>query len=220
MALSFTAQYSDGFSEEDIVFCLSDDGSHLRVSIRNIEFVSDSFANLRPVIPVEDKVMVQFHLCDGVLHRLALRCEIPIEIVKQGETQVAWLTGIVRVTARDEEFPDDDYLKLSLSFNNQLMESGGDDSGFQWELEDIQKQLPAKVYLRCCFTCRYSDYNPFCGSGMMGELACFVNSPSTFKDAADRGKGFAGWRINDTTRRFAYTHVQEWHLCHEFELDK
>lgn len=80
---------------------------------------------------------------------------------------------------------------------------------FEAALHDISKQIKNDYYLKCCFTCQYSDYSPY-GSDDYGTMLCFcrhkkaclkVNSKADFFSFLE-GKNFDG--------------RQETYLCKEY----
>lgn len=59
-------------------------------------------------------------------------------------------------------------VRISVTVGDQVVESHGDD--FDDTLEELTRQLPSGVRLRCCYTCLYSDYSPWGYSG--SEMSC------------------------------------------------
>ncbi|MCB8976441.1 MAG: hypothetical protein H6657_03330 [Ardenticatenaceae bacterium] len=72
----------------------------------------------------------------------------------------------------------------------QCIQSDWCGAGFEDELHNLQEKLPEDVFLKTCFNCAFSSYNPYVNSGLMGELCCFVDNDGKF---AKRAKGYHGW---------------------------
>ncbi len=76
------------------------------------------------------------------------------------------------------------------------------------ELLQIQRQLPADAYMKCCFNCAFSGYNPY-GNGLWG-MYCHRN----YKEAYVQANSKFEWI---SLNAVAAEYVQEIHLCPEFQ---
>ncbi|MCL2422549.1 MAG: DUF6304 family protein [Micrococcales bacterium] len=76
-------------------------------------------------------------------------------------------------------------------------------------LIQIQRQLPAGVFIACCLSCRWSHYDPL-GNNSFGDLACVVDLPDA-ATASAKGDVFRLWR-----GPLEYTQ-ETWH-CPRFRL--
>jgi hypothetical protein len=105
---------------------------------------------------------------------------------------------------------DREVLQLTLTVAGQSFTSGKTESGwFEDELVGIQAALPAGMYMKCCFTCAFSDYHPV-GNSLFGDLACFRDNKEAYRQVWSKYQLFEIW---DTRTDF----VQETLLCPEFE---
>lgn len=214
--MRFDAKYTDKFGDEVISVNISLNGLDLSTKIRDVEFRGRGFHELIPTCAKDDPVRNQFAFCDrsphfdDCLQQFDLSYSIPLKVVVGDVPKAAILKCDIHVPACDAE-ENDDRMRLILEFDQFRLESPGTNRGYEWELGNIQSKLDDYTYLRCCFNCRYSDYNPYFNSAMMGELVCFLNTP--FKEDRYRGKGYQGWREHVSKRAF----VQEFHICEHFD---
>lgn len=98
---------------------------------------------------------------------------------------------------------------IDLVSSHGAIDSAGTSGWFEDELLDIQRKLPAEVYLRACIGCGLSDYSPY-GHGLFGNLACFRATKAAYRSVTNKHGLFAIWSS-------ATGYVQETYLCPEFE---
>lgn len=214
--MRFDAKYTDKYGDEVISVNVSQNGLDLSTKIREVEFRGRGFMEMIPTCAKDDPVRNQFSLCDrsphyeDCLQQFNLSYSIPLKVVVRDIPKAAILKCDINIPACDAE-ENDDTMKLVLEFDQIRIESPGTDRGYEWELGNIQSKLGNSTYLKCCFNCRYSGYNPYSNSMMMGDLACFLNTP--FRDDRDRGKGYKGWSGHVSNHVF----VQEFHICKHFK---
>lgn len=207
MYATYQAIYQDKFGEEKTKIQLDDNGHQMKVFLRGVEFCGASFHRLSPC---DDNANLERFLLDDEnhLHSFNLTCEIPVSVIEQEKIIEGLLTANCKIGSPENDW-DDNNLQLILLFNGISIQSDRGDSSFEDEMSDLAGKLPRGVYLKTCFNCRFSDYNPYFNSGLMGELTCFVNSED--KDNTNRGKGYTGWH------KTGPVFVQEVFLCPEFQ---
>lgn len=70
-------------------------------------------------------------------------------------------------------YPDDVIVReFSLTVDGICYESAIKTLCFEDALKDICRQIKDGYYLKCCFTCQYSDYSPY-GNDDYGAMLCF-----------------------------------------------
>lgn len=117
-----------------------------------------------------------------------------------------------RTYCDDEQvYPDDAVVnEFSLCIEGEKFMSAHKTLCFEDALIDISRQVAERYYLKCCFTCQYSDYSPY-GCDDFGTMMCFrchkdeclkVNSKDEFFEHLE-GKEFES--------------RQETYLCGEYE---
>ena len=62
--------------------------------------------------------------------------------------------------------------EFSLSVDGIRYKSAEKTLWFEAALGDICRQIKSDYYIKCCFTCQYSDYSPY-GSDDYGLMLCF-----------------------------------------------
>ena len=204
---TFRGTYQDRHGTDAVELQIDDDGHGLRMLVRNVEFdgfsINSLILNANPLskeFPLDHK---------NCLHSFQLDCEAHILLVEQNHEADGSLKIQCKVPAVEEEWEDMGFLKLSLTFNDKNVQSDWCGAGFEDELHNLQEKLPDGVFLKSCFNCVFSSYNPYVNSGLMGELCCFVNGKDKF---VKRGKGYHGWATQEPL------FVQELHLCSQFLL--
>ncbi len=219
MASEFVALYTDAMGSIGTVLVLSDNGSKLQVRLRGRSFTGYSVSHLSSTETDSRLVEIGFSVSGGELHKFTLSLSIPNSIWGPSGSEPGLLRAAIRVGNKDVWGTDpdsEDRLDLTLNYHGEIVGDGEDYLGFEDKLASILRKLPTGTSIRCCRACQFSDYNPFQGTALMGELACFVNSASEFRDTTNRGKGFKGWGPGDETRRIQYDLVQEFFVCPNF----
>lgn len=121
------------------------------------------------------------------LQRFALNVEIPIKVVRKKDNRE--ITGILNVVYQsvkhdsdqseryymcDDErvFYDDIVIDFAMNVDGKVFACEEKTSFFQNALNNISGQLRDDYYLKCCFTCQYSDYSPY-GDDYFGTMHCY-----------------------------------------------
>jgi hypothetical protein len=208
MLVTYPAKYHDRFGDEATT--VENDGTMLRMVVRGIEFTGRMFDDWEPSTPIPHLQPANFPLNRGELCSYALDCEIPIAFVKANQTTQATLRMHLELGEPSANGGvDREELKLKLVIAEQPFESSGQHGFFEDALKDLQAKLPADAYLKCCFTCAFSDYSP-AGQGLFGALICFRYHKQEYQSFTDKPAFF---RLIEKTRE----RVQETYLCPEFE---
>ncbi|MAT99415.1 MAG: hypothetical protein CL608_19925 [Anaerolineaceae bacterium] len=204
---TFHGTYQDKHGTDAVELQIGNDGHSLQILVRDAEFTGFSIDLLMiNSNPLSKEFPLKHKNC---LHSFELDCEAPFMLVGQNHEANGSLKIQCKVPATEEEWEDAAFLKLSLTSNNKNVQIDWCKAGFEDELHNLQKKLPEGVFLKCCFNCEFSSYNPYVNSGVMGQLCCFVDSEDKF---ATHGKGYHGWETHKPV------FVQELHLCSQFLL--
>jgi hypothetical protein len=207
MVSSFQCVYQDEYGEEVTSFQIDSFGHKFKVVLRGVEFTGDSFDRLSPSDAIEESVPFSLDE-ENYLHSFKIVCELPVLVVGKTKTSNGRLIIDCTVCSSEEEWEDASYLQFTLFFDDSKIKSDWCKTGFEDELTNLESKMPPDNYLKCCFNCQFASYNPYFNSGLMGELACFVNTEDKF---ARRGKGFRGWGKGEAVL------VQELFVCPEFQ---
>ncbi len=196
------------FTLDNITFCSSSlSGFHLKDE-EQWEEASKKFSLLK-----WGGCAVSPYLYD--LQGFALEVEIPVTVFRKRDEQL--IPGVLflsfQYTKPDMSKPhsiimcdnvrvyaDDVIVQgFSLSIDGKYYKSTEKTLWFDIALENISKQIKEDYYIKCCFTCQYSDYSPY-GSDDYGSMLCFcrhkddclkVNSKADFFRFLE-GKDFDG----------------------------
>lgn len=99
--------------------------------------------------------------------------------------------------------------EFALSVGEELYSSSKKTLYFESALSDISRQIQEKYYLKCCFTCQYSEYSPY-GNDDFGNMLCY------------RRHKEACLKVNSKDEYFEYLEdkdfdiYQETYLCEEY----
>ncbi len=103
-------------------------------------------------------------------------------------------------------------LRIILRYGDEEYYSSGNTGHFENELLEIQKNLPASVYLKLCLICQFAGYHPL-GNGLFGCMFCFRKVKSEYINMKSKDEYFPLFN-------HAICNMQETHLCDEYELRK
>jgi len=212
MSATYPAIYRDEQGEEEIV--IENDGQSLRMVVRGVEFISapfGSFDSMTPTAQIEAS-LASFTL-DSYRDLIAatLIFEVPMPLVTDADTVVSTLTVQIDLEGagpREEAARNWADPRITLSVGDNQYASAGGWGCFEMGLLRIQQQLPSNAYMKCCFNCAFSGYNP-AGNGLWG-MFCHRNHKEEYVQANNKPDWF---RLN----RDAAGYVQEIHLCPEFQ---
>jgi len=206
MFATYQATYQDKSGKETASVQLHENGHDLILIVRNTEFRGVSLDQLSPNDNVPTRNLEFFSIDEyNHLNSFTIGFKIPISIMNHSKT----IQGQLEVDCIAGSSENWNHLQLLLSFGETAVQSLGSDGGFEDELSNLSLNLPQGVYFKSCFNCRFSNYSPYSNSGLMGELACFVNSKDKYN--ANRDKSYAGWGLNQE-----YVYVQEFYICPDF----
>lgn len=210
---AYPVTYRDRFGE--VMTTLYNDGKHLRMTLRDVEFTGRSLDDWEPDAHVDATALQSFTFTRSGRELCAyiLEFAMPIPVVFQAES----LQGTLHVhltlgSATSTGGVDQEILFLRLTVGDDTFASRGYSGWFEDELQDIQRQLPEGMEMHICFCCAYSDYHPV-GHGLFGDLACFRNKKQEYLAINNKYELMKLWstHIED---------VQETYWCPEFEQRK
>ena len=156
-----------------------------------------------------------------------LETEIPISVFRKRDERL--ITGILFLSFQCIE-PDmskphsirmcddirvyhDDVIvqEFSLSVDGICYKSIEKTLWFEAALKDICRQIKNDYYIKCCFTCQYSDYSPY-GSDDYGLMLCFCRHKNDCLKVNSKDDFFSFLEGKD------YDGRQETYLCEHYCL--
>jgi hypothetical protein len=208
LPVRFPARYTDAHGAEETT--ITNDGRTLRTVVRGIEFSGSDFDGLDPQPGLSAAERASFSFVNGALTDCEIEWIMPLHVTIGDRTTVGFLEAHLSLgSSRSGAGRPHEILRLTLEWDGGVARSRRDSGWFEDELADIQAQLPEGTFLRCCFTCAFSDYHPV-GHGLFGCLACFRDN----KEAYLRVRSKADlWPVWPTMTEF----VQETFVCPEFQ---
>lgn len=205
---TYAAKYCDAHGSEQTI--IRNDSSTLSMELRGVRFTGSDFDAFEPDQNATSDQMAKFSLHHNSLCSCQIECEIPVAISVHGDPQQATLfVDLTLGDPRPNGGLDREDLSLKIVTDFGEYSSSGRSGFFEYELLEIQSQLPSGVYIRACINCLYSDYSP-CGNGSFGCMMCFKNRKSEYLKVKSKRDFFL---IHDQFDRY----VQETYLCGEFE---
>lgn len=207
----YKTKYSDDSGEFDTY--IWNNGKELSVEIRGVTFSGQDFDGLEPTGNPSSKMLQKFTLYSNMdLCNCRFLCDIPIDM-RDDQTTISTILHMDLKLGKPRPRPhsgiDQEDLILKLKYNDRLIQSSGTSGWFEEEMLDIQKSLPPKSFLLCCFNCAFSDYHPV-GHGLFGSLMCFRENKEAYLSIKSKDDFF---EIEDT----ASSLVQETFICSEFQ---
>lgn len=228
MVSIYPAVYRDRHGEE--ITTITNDGKHLRMIVRGVEFIGQSFDLFDPPANLNKSELEQFTFYLDALCAFEIDCDIPVNIVNGNKKVEGNLHVHMELGEPDDSRPvrigrkkkdgttveaisslNKEILILELTYQGHFFKAGGMNfyTAFDEQFVELQKQLPSDVYWKTCWNCAFSDYSPL-GSGSFGSLACFRNTKEEYRKVKTKRDLFQIW-----DKRAEY--VQEIYLCSEFE---
>ena len=226
----YPTEYSDVHGTRTTI--IENDGHTLRMMLRGIEFSGIDFHSFEAPAVSDPSQLESFPLFLNGLCSYTLECTIPIMVVDGRNTLPAGLrvhvergkpvewSGRTVVHRKDgsvleaNQQIDREVLRLELLFQTRSFVTSGKNKcySFEEQLEELKDLLPKGIYLKICWNCAYSDYDP-AGSGIFGDLACFRDARKQYLRVKSKRDMFEIWGAMTE-------HVQETHLCPEFKKRK
>ena len=210
MLENYAAKYTDKFGE--VKTAIQNDGKELIMVVRGVKFKCNMLDDWEPtdVSNPEILVLFQLHPIFGTLYKYVLDFEIPLLVAYH----IQIFRAVLRVHLEMDGVETDkmggrEELILELDVDGKCFRSCGKHGWFDDELQEIGNILPEGMYIKSCFNCALSDYNP-AGFGLFGGLACFRNTKQEYLSL--KGKA-AFFNLKDKITEL----VQETYLCSEFE---
>lgn len=107
-------------------------------------------------------------------------------------------------------YPDDCVVEeFSLRVDGELYSSARKTLYFEAALLDISRQIQEKYYLKCCFTCQYSEYSPY-GNDDFGNMLCYRRHKEECLKVNSKDDYFEYLEDKD------FDNLQETFLCEEY----
>jgi hypothetical protein len=209
MLEQYLGWYSDSFGNEEVI--IKNDGTTLTMLLRGVEFETNWIEDWEPKHKTVDTENVLLPLKPTVfsdsfvLENFVLDFLIPVLVVSPMTTINA------NLCVHFETNPSGS-IWLDLDYASQQYRSKGRNFDFEEMLLAIQKDLPTSTYIKSCFNCAYSDYNPV-GKPFFGGMMCFRTCKEKY--LSKKGKN-AVFGCQDDFAGF----VQETFCCPEFEKRK
>ena len=172
----------------------------------------------------------KFHITSPYLYDLQgyeLEIEIPISVFRKSDERL--ITGVlflsfkytkpdiskphsVRLCDDIRVYPDDVVVReFSFSIDGICYKSAEKTLYFEAALKDICKQIKENYYIKCCFTCQYSDYSPY-GNDNYGIMLCFCRHKDDCLKVNNKDDFFTFLEGKDFDGR------QETYLCEHYCL--
>ncbi len=200
--------YTDKYGTEKAI--ISNDGDSLQTCLRGIEFSGSEFDDLSPSTDGNVEKLKQFTFNQDCLCSCRIACQIPILMSDNGiEKSGELLLEVILGDPAKNGGIDREDVRIILAFKQFRYNGRGTSGWFEDELLDIQKQLPAGVFMKACINCAYSDYSPY-GHGSFGCMKCFRNLKAEYLKVKSKSDF---WAVHDLNERY----VQETFLCPEFK---
>ena len=99
--------------------------------------------------------------------------------------------------------------EFSLSIDGRRYQSAEKTLDFEPALKDICRQIKNDYYIRCCFTCQYSEYSPY-GTDNYGLMLCYCRHKDDCLKVNDKYDFFSFLEEKDCDGR------QETYLCEHY----
>ena len=160
------------------------------------------------------------------LERYALDVEIPVKVVRVSDHQE--LEGILFVSFeyrehtptelelryfedKEKEYHDDAVVhRFELRVDEKIFTGTKRTLDFEEALLNISKLIAPEYYMKCCFTCQYSDYSPY-GNDSFGTMLCYKKQKEDYLKVHNKREYFH-YLTND------YEVRQETDLCMEYDI--
>lgn len=203
----YKAIYRDKFGTEHSEF--RSDGSELIIKLRGIEFYGESFETLEGEVDDSKFEYKKYADNSGDLTNCEFDVEIPIKINEEGKLS----EGLIKASIKIEEIfqkekIDELGVQLTLSSKYGKFSNPKRYDGFESALNNIQDQLPDKIEMQICLSCKYSNYISS-GEGMFGGIRCFKGFGERVSEIVDklslfefRSKGLVEGKMFDTQETY------------------
>lgn len=154
-----------------------------------------------------------------------LDVEIPVKLVRKCDMKM--VQGVIKIDFEfiphdlsknqciikcDSErvYRDDEVVnRFSLVVDEKIFECGKPTLCFENALRDISDKIKEEYYLKCCFTCQYSDYSPY-GNDDFGIMLCYRGFKEECLKVNDKDDWFEFLEDKNFEGR------QETYLCEEY----
>lgn len=167
-------------------------------------------------------VSYTYELC-----RYSLEADMPVRVVRRSDNSE--LEGQLRISfeykEHDPEKPQGRYICdnetvyhddliihcFALMVDGKEYPCSNMTPDFETALSEISRLMADEYYLKCCFTCRYSDYSPY-GNDDFGTMQCFKDQKEEYLKVNTKMDYFEHLDESKCTYR------QETYLCEEYAV--
>ena len=161
------------------------------------------------------------------LQRYALEIEIPVTVIRKNDNSE--IQGIIHISYEYKEqdnekcrqimycdnirvYRDDETVyDFTLHVDGMSYSSKIKTLYFEAALSNICKQMAQDYYIKCCFTCQYSEYSPY-GNDDYGCMLCYCNHKEDYLKVNNKDDFFEYLEDKDFEIR------QETYLCREYAV--
>lgn len=140
------------------------------------------------------------------LQRYALDIEIPVKAVRKHDN--CEIQGMIHFSF---EHDDGNVYDFTLHVDGVSYSSKKNTLYFESALHEICNQMAQDYYMKCCFTCQYSDYSPY-GNDNYGCMLCYCRYKEEYLKVNNKDDYFKYLEDKDCDVR------QETYLCNEYDL--
>ncbi len=206
MIYQYSTIYTDSNGIEETT--ITNDGKILRMVLRGVTFEDTGFDSFEPIDGTNSLLLRNFTLNGTDLCSCKIEFVIPVLVVGDEDTTGKLICTLDLGPPSNNRGIKTD-LSIILKHKDCEYASSGKNGGFEYELIDIQEQLPSITYMKACINCQYSDYDPG-GNGCFGTMLCFRNIKSEYLKVKTKDDLF---QLLMSEEGF----VQETYLCDQFE---
>lgn len=184
----YKAIYKDKFGIEHSEF--RSDASELNIKLRGIEFEGFCFETLEGKVDESKFEYLKYADGSGDLTNCEFDVEIPIKINDDGKLSEGLIKASIKIREISQKEKIDEFgVQLTLSSKYGEFSNPKRYDGFERALNNIQDQLPDKIEMQICLSCKYSNYTPG-GNGMFGGILCFKGWGERVSEIVDKASLF------------------------------
>lgn len=137
--------------------------------------------------------------------------EFQIKLADKHSLTLKEVIGIFTVALGNYNSKNNSIFTFNFSINNTNLEVTGD--SFEEIFDNLKETIKDLFYIKNCYGCKYSDYSPY-GRDSFGDMMCFKNAKTKYLNVTGKADLF---KLMSEEK---IIHVQETHLCDEFEVRK
>ena len=205
----YKVHYQDKYGSEDTYF--ESNGSHLKISIRDIVFEGRGFDDFEPNVRNDLEGKFDFDKFDCLINfKMVVSMPIYIKIHKNLKT-----SNLKFTCKYYEGDPCSLFSNFSITVENiEYFSAIEHRTVMEDALIKLQNTLPVEMDIISCVSCKYTNYSP-CGTSEFGAIICLGN----FKEQAKKikHKGDLLDFMEYLSKNDLYKFVQETFYCNKYE---